>query len=68
MGGAANVALNLQSLGAEPILCAMLGDDEEADIFEGLLKKGILVEMALSEVKIESRLLKNAYYRAPNIY
>ncbi|WP_296621618.1 bifunctional heptose 7-phosphate kinase/heptose 1-phosphate adenyltransferase [Marivirga sp.] len=39
MGGAANVALNLQSLGAEPILCAVLGDDEEADIFEGLLKK-----------------------------
>lgn len=39
MGGAANVALNLQSLGAEPILCAVLGDDEEADIFEGLLAK-----------------------------
>jgi rfaE bifunctional protein kinase chain/domain len=39
MGGAANVALNLQSLGAEPILCAVLGDDEEADIFEGLLEK-----------------------------
>jgi rfaE bifunctional protein kinase chain/domain len=39
MGGAANVALNLQSLGAEPILCAVLGEDEEADIFEGLLGK-----------------------------
>ncbi|MGJ3236469.1 bifunctional heptose 7-phosphate kinase/heptose 1-phosphate adenyltransferase [Marivirga sp.] len=39
MGGAANVALNLQSLGAEPILCAVLGDDEEANIFEGLLEK-----------------------------
>ncbi|HET8859909.1 bifunctional ADP-heptose synthase [Marivirga sp.] len=39
MGGAANVALNLQSLGAEPILCAVLGDDEGADIFEGLLEK-----------------------------
>lgn len=39
MGGAANVALNLQSLGAEPILCAVLGDDEEANIFEDLLKK-----------------------------
>lgn len=39
MGGAANVALNLQSLGAEPILCAVLGDDDEADVFEGLLKK-----------------------------
>lgn len=33
MGGAANVALNLQSLGAEPILCAVLGDDEEANYF-----------------------------------
>jgi rfaE bifunctional protein kinase chain/domain len=42
MGGAANVALNLQSLGAEPIVCALLGDDEEADIFESLLaEKGI---------------------------
>jgi rfaE bifunctional protein kinase chain/domain len=39
MGGAANVALNLQSLGAEPILCAVIGDDEEASIFEGLLNK-----------------------------
>ncbi|WP_375580321.1 bifunctional ADP-heptose synthase [Marivirga tractuosa] len=39
MGGAANVALNLQSLGAEPILCAVLGDDEEANIFEDLLEK-----------------------------
>lgn len=39
MGGAANVALNLQSLGAEPILCAVLGDDEEASIFEDLLNK-----------------------------
>ncbi|SMG24781.1 rfaE bifunctional protein, domain I [Marivirga sericea] len=39
MGGAANVALNLLSLGAEPILCAVLGDDEEADIFESLLDK-----------------------------
>ena len=42
MGGAANVALNLQSLGAEPIICALLGDDGEAAIFESLLaEKGI---------------------------
>ncbi|MDG1658771.1 MAG: D-glycero-beta-D-manno-heptose-7-phosphate kinase, partial [Crocinitomicaceae bacterium] len=26
LGGAANVALNLLSLGAEPILCAIVGD------------------------------------------
>jgi rfaE bifunctional protein kinase chain/domain len=27
LGGAANVALNLQALGAEPILCSLIGDD-----------------------------------------
>jgi rfaE bifunctional protein kinase chain/domain len=27
LGGAANVALNIQSLGARPILCALIGDD-----------------------------------------
>lgn len=39
LGGAANVALNIQSLGAEPILCAVTGDDAEHEIFERLLKK-----------------------------
>ena len=28
LGGAANVALNVQSLGAKPILCALIGDDD----------------------------------------
>src|ERR1043165_8840492 len=28
LGGAANVALNIQSLGAKPILCALVGEDE----------------------------------------
>lgn len=28
LGGAANVALNVQALGANPILCAVIGDDE----------------------------------------
>ncbi|MBP8849862.1 MAG: hypothetical protein KBG80_04825 [Breznakibacter sp.] len=28
LGGAANVALNIQSLGANPILCSVIGDDE----------------------------------------
>lgn len=39
LGGAANVALNLQSLGAEPILCSVLGDDEESDVFISLIEK-----------------------------
>jgi len=37
LGGAANVALNLQSMGARPYLCSVIGDDANADIFEQLL-------------------------------
>ena len=39
MGGAANVALNIQALGATPLLCSVTGDDEAAELFTGLLKK-----------------------------
>ena len=31
LGGAANVALNLQSLGAIPMVCSVIGDDLHAD-------------------------------------
>lgn len=37
LGGAANVALNVQSLGATPIICAVIGDDSEGDEFLKLL-------------------------------
>jgi rfaE bifunctional protein kinase chain/domain len=36
LGGAANVALNLKSLGAEPLLCTVIGDDPAAD---GLIER-----------------------------
>ena len=39
LGGAANVALNIQALGATPVLCAAVGDDREGDLFLELLKK-----------------------------
>jgi len=39
LGGAANVALNVQALGATPILCAVVGDDEGSEDFSTLLKK-----------------------------
>lgn len=39
MGGAANVALNIQALGAEPILCSVIGEDEEGDEFMQLLEE-----------------------------
>lgn len=48
LGGAANVALNIQALGANPILCSVIGVDYEGQNFLDLLKtqklsqKGIL--------------------------
>ena len=42
LGGAANVALNLQSLGATPILCSVIGEDSKAEIFFELLQKQTL--------------------------
>lgn len=44
LGGAANVALNVQALGAAPILCTLVGDDAHADEFSSLLKKRELSE------------------------
>jgi rfaE bifunctional protein kinase chain/domain len=40
LGGAANVALNIKSLGANPILCSVIGDDDKASLFMDLLDKG----------------------------
>jgi len=37
LGGAANVAKNIQSLGATPILCSVIGNDLEGDYFIDLL-------------------------------
>jgi len=48
LGGAANVALNIQAMGANPILCSVIGIDLEGQSFLDLLKaqklsqKGIL--------------------------
>jgi len=38
LGGAANVALNVQSLGAVPLLCSVIGEDEKGSVFFDLLK------------------------------
>ncbi len=39
LGGAANVALNIQALGAHPILCSVIGADTEGTAFLELMKK-----------------------------
>lgn len=39
LGGAANVALNVQALGATPILCSVIGVDAQGQLFLDLMKK-----------------------------
>ena len=43
LGGAANVALNIKSLGARPILCTVIGKDDKAEIFKDLLLQSQMV-------------------------
>jgi len=38
LGGAANVALNIKALGANPILCSVIGNDQKGKEFIGLLE------------------------------
>lgn len=38
LGGAANVALNLKALGAQPVLCGLIGDDADGEVLLALLK------------------------------
>lgn len=51
LGGAANVALNIASLGATPIICAVVGPDYDGEILKELLVEaqldtsGILVDV-----------------------
>jgi rfaE bifunctional protein kinase chain/domain len=49
LGGAANVALNLKKLGAEPIICSAIGNDPEGGLFRSLLKEQHIGEAGLIE-------------------
>jgi len=47
LGGAANVALNLQALGATPLIYAVIGDDEKGNLFMKLLKEQSLSDKGM---------------------
>ena len=55
LGGAANVAINIKALGAEPILCSVIGNDKDAFFQlmkeEGLLTQGILTDDRKTTIK-----------------
>lgn len=49
LGGAANVALNVQSLGATPILCSVVGaDDNGAEFIQIMKSQGLSTEAMIS--------------------
>lgn len=49
LGGAANVALNVKSLGAVPVMCSVIGKDANSILFKELIRKLDMPEEALIE-------------------
>jgi len=48
LGGAANVALNIKSMGAVPILCSVIGGDERGSVFLDLLEEQNLSDVGIT--------------------
>lgn len=42
LGGAANVALNIKALGAQPFICSIIGKDEDGELFQRLINENNL--------------------------
>jgi len=47
LGGAANVALNVKAMGAVPILCSVIGDDDRGKLFLELMGEQFLSDIGL---------------------
>lgn len=69
LGGAANVALNLQALGATPLLISVIGDDDKGRKFKKLLEKSNLstegiFEDATRMTTVKSRIISQGKHIA----
>ena len=58
LGGAANVALNIKALGAEPILASAIGNGEKAILFKKLLRENHLSKQGIFESNSRSTTIK----------
>lgn len=64
LGGAANVALNVRALGGEPVLCSVVGQDEDGKFFceilpkNGIAGEGIMLS-ATRRTTVKTRILGN---------
>lgn len=59
LGGAANVALNIASMGATPILCSIIGDDPKADDFMKLMHQNHLPTQGIIRSQKRKTTVKN---------
>lgn len=67
LGGAANVALNVQAMGASPILCSVIGDDMYGREFVELMEKQKLSTEAIFKVQkrattVKTRVIGNNHH------
>lgn len=67
LGGAANVALNIASLGAKPILCALIGDDDDGKkliqrLDEGKISKEGIVVSSYRPTTVKTRIIASAQH------
>ena len=66
LGGAANVAVNIQALGAKPILCSIVGEDAAGILFSQLLEKEMMTTEGIIHSKervttVKTRVLGNKH-------
>lgn len=67
LGGAANVALNLKALGANPYLCSVIGKDENAETFLKLLPENQLsirgiIQSSERATTVKTRVIANSQH------
>lgn len=67
LGGAANVALNIKSLGATPVICSVVGDDDKGTVFHELLKqRGFSAEGMITSADrpttVKTRIISNGQH------
>lgn len=67
LGGAANVALNIKSMGAIPHLCSVIGDDDKGEIFcQRLQSKEInpagLIRSPERKTTVKTRIISNNHH------
>ncbi len=67
LGGAANVARNIYGLGAQPILCSIIGEDNNAEVLKSILEKEKISTQAIIKSKerittVKKRILSDSQH------